>query len=256
MSRVQRRAAVDPRVQVALAGAQRDVEVGEPARGEIERRHVAPDHAAVEDDRRVGAALVRLEEVDDRVTAGLLLAVAAEANVHRQLPGLRQLARGGEQHVELPLVVDGAAAVEVAVAHLRLERIATPRARADPAAARRSGRNRAPSAPSPPPEARSSPIDERLPVPVDRARPRRPPARMSSQTHSPAAHHVAACAGSALTEGMRRNSASSSNQSRSSGESSRARRVALTRRRGASGLRRAARASSATGSRSGGPARA
>ena len=106
---VQRRAAVDAGVEVALAGPQRDVEVDDAARRDVERRHVAADHAAVEDDRRVGAALVGREEVDDRVPAGLLLAVAAEADVDRQLAGLRELARGGEQHVELALVVDGAA---------------------------------------------------------------------------------------------------------------------------------------------------
>ena len=87
MRRVERGAAVDARVQVALAGTQRDVEVDDAARREVERGHVAADHAAVEDDRRVGAALVRLEELDDRVAAGLLLAVAAEAHVHRQLAG-------------------------------------------------------------------------------------------------------------------------------------------------------------------------
>src|SRR5262249_42655509 len=38
-----------------------------------------------------------------------------------------------------------------------------------------------------------------------------PEARMKSQTHSPARTTSAACAGSALSDGMRRNSASSSN---------------------------------------------
>ena len=84
---------------------------------------LAADHAAVEDDRRVRAALVGLEELDDRVAAGLLLAVAAEADVDRQLAGPRELARAGEQHVQLALVVDRAAPVEVAVADLGLERV-------------------------------------------------------------------------------------------------------------------------------------
>ena len=48
-----------------------------PRTRDVEARHVAADHAAVEDDRRVGAALVGLEELDDRVAPGLLLAVAA-----------------------------------------------------------------------------------------------------------------------------------------------------------------------------------
>ena len=103
---VERGAAVHAGVQVALAGAERDVEVRHPARGDIERRHVAPDHPAVEDDRRVRPALVGLEELDDRVAAGLLLAVAAEPDVDRQLAGLRKLARRRQQHVELALVVD------------------------------------------------------------------------------------------------------------------------------------------------------
>ena len=84
---VQRSAAVHAGVQVALAGSQRDVEVDDAARRDVERGNVAADHAAVEDDRRVGATLVRFEEVDDRVAAGLLLAVAAEAHVDRQLAG-------------------------------------------------------------------------------------------------------------------------------------------------------------------------
>ena len=123
---VERGAAVDARVQILVAGAKRDVEVRHAARREIEGGDIAPDHPAVEDDRRVRAALVRLEELDDRVAAGLLFAVAAEAHVDRQLAGLRELARGGEQHVQLALVVDGAAAVEVAVADLGLERRRVP----------------------------------------------------------------------------------------------------------------------------------
>jgi hypothetical protein len=74
----------------SLTGAQRDVEVAEPARRDVERRQVAADHATVEDDRRVGATDVGLEELDDRVAARLLLAVAREANVHRQLAGPRE----------------------------------------------------------------------------------------------------------------------------------------------------------------------
>ena len=70
----------------------REVEVDEPARRDRELGHAARRHAAVEDQRRVGAALVGGEEVDDRVAAGLLLAVAGEADVDRQLAGGRELA--------------------------------------------------------------------------------------------------------------------------------------------------------------------
>src|SRR5262249_1930814 len=66
------------------------------------------------------------EELDDGVAARLLLPVAAEADVDRQLAGVGELASGGEEHVELSLVVDGAARVEVAVADLGLERGALP----------------------------------------------------------------------------------------------------------------------------------
>ena len=98
-----------------------DVEVREPAGRDVERRQTATDHDAVEDDPRVGAAFVALEELDDRVAADLLFAVAAEADVHGQLALQRQLAGGGELHVEVALVVDRAAAVEVVAADLGLE---------------------------------------------------------------------------------------------------------------------------------------
>ena len=79
--RVERGTSVEARVQVALAGPQREMQVAEPARRDVERRHVPGDHGAVEDHARVRAALVRREVVDDRVAAGLLLAVAREADV-------------------------------------------------------------------------------------------------------------------------------------------------------------------------------
>ena len=126
MRRVQRGAAVHARVQVALTRTERHMEVRHPPRREVERRHVPPDHPAVEDDRRVRTALVGLEKLDDRMAAGLLLAVAAEADVHGQLAGARQLTRRREEHVELALVVDRAAPVEVLTADLRLERRRIP----------------------------------------------------------------------------------------------------------------------------------
>ena len=143
------------------------MEVRHAARRDVERRDVAADHAAVEDDRRVCAALVGLEELDDRMPAGLLLAVAAEADVHRQLARARELARRGEQHVELALVVDGAAAVQVVAADLRLERVALPQlervGRLDVEVAVADHRRRALGA------VRGAQLAdrERLPVPVD-----------------------------------------------------------------------------------------
>ena len=126
MRSIQGAAAVHARVQVCVAGPQLQVEVDHPARRQVERRQPAPDHAAVEDDCRVRPTLVRDEVVDDRVAAGLLLAVAAEPDVHGQLAGSRELARRREQHVELSLVVDRPAAEQVLPTDLRLERLALP----------------------------------------------------------------------------------------------------------------------------------
>ena len=159
------------------------------------------------------AALVGLEELDDRVAAGLLLAVAAEADVDRQLAGPRELARGGEQHVELALVVDRAAPVEVAVADLGLERIALPelervgRLHVEVAVAEdgRRARRRRRGADLADRERLAVPVDElalAAGVADERRRPTRPRARRRPRAR-----------GSALIEGMRRNSASSSNQS-------------------------------------------
>jgi hypothetical protein len=109
-------------VQVLLAGADGDVEVAEPARGDVEGRPAAREHVGVEDHGGVGAALVRLEVVDDRVAARLLLAVAGEAQVDRQraLPGeaLRRL----QQEEELALVVRDAATQEPLALDGRVER--------------------------------------------------------------------------------------------------------------------------------------
>ena len=113
-------------MEVARAGAHDQVEVAEPARGHVEGGHAAGDHVAVEDHGRVGAALVGGEEVDDRVAAGLLLAVAGEAEVDRERALGGELLRRLQQQVELALVVGDAAPVEPLVADRRLERLALP----------------------------------------------------------------------------------------------------------------------------------
>ena len=124
--RIERGAPKDARVQVASAGAQGQVEVRHPARGEIERRHAGPDHRAVEDHRDVGAALVGGEEFDDRLSAGLLLPIACEADVDRQLAGLGKLAGRAEQHEQLPLVVRDSTSVQMLAPDLRRERRRVP----------------------------------------------------------------------------------------------------------------------------------
>ena len=114
-------------MHVALAGADLDVVADEPARREPELRLLGSRHAAVEDDAGVGPAVVLLEELDNRVTADLLLPVACDADVHRQrVVGAQQLRRL-EQGVELALVVGDPARVEPAVALLELERGRLPK---------------------------------------------------------------------------------------------------------------------------------
>ena len=141
----------------------------------------------------------------------LLLAVAAEANVDRQLARARQLARGAEKHEELPLVVDRAAAIEILAADLGLERIGVPQLE-------RVGRLHVEVAVA---EHRRSRLGihgrpdltdcERLSVPVDDLA---LATCRADEVADPFAgsHTSAAWAGSAEIEGMRRNSASSSNQ--------------------------------------------
>ncbi len=67
-----------------------------------------------------------LEEVDDRVAADLFLAVAREAQVDRQPAFGREQLRALEQRPELALVVRDAARVQPLAAHGRLERLALP----------------------------------------------------------------------------------------------------------------------------------
>ena len=126
MDGVQRRPAEHSGMKVALAGPHPEVEVREPPHGEVEGGHVLSGHAAVEDEAGVGAALVSGEEVDDRVSADLLLAVEGHADVHGKRSFLGEQLDGLQGKVGVALVVDRAAAVQVAVADLRLEGIRLP----------------------------------------------------------------------------------------------------------------------------------
>ena len=146
--------------------------------------HVAPDHPAVEDDRGVRSALVGLEELDDRVAAGLLLAVAAEADVDRQLAGLRELARSRRAACRAGPCRRRRRGRRGSRRGSRARTAATPRARAGRAAARRSGRNRGRSARCRRSlDARISPIASGCPCQSTSSH--SPPAsRMKSHTHS------------------------------------------------------------------------
>ena len=72
-------------MEVALSRPDSDVEIDHPARRYMENRRARPEHRGVEDHRRIGSTLVRSDELDDLVAAGLLLPVAHEADVDGQL---------------------------------------------------------------------------------------------------------------------------------------------------------------------------
>src|SRR5207245_1721130 len=96
-------------------GADLDVEAREATRRQPELRLLCAGHTAVEDDARVGAALVLEDEVDDRMSADFLLPVAGDAEVHRQRAVCAQQLRRLEQREELALVVCDATRVVPAV---------------------------------------------------------------------------------------------------------------------------------------------
>ena len=113
-------------MQVALARPHLDVEADEAAGRELDRRDVAPEHPAVEDHGRVGAALVLCNPVGDRVAADLLLAVEGDAEVDGERTGLDEALRRAEHEPELALVVGDAAAVRPLAADIELERVGLP----------------------------------------------------------------------------------------------------------------------------------
>ena len=114
-----------PGVEVTLAGPQPKVEIRETTHREVKCRHVLARHAAVEDEAGVGSALV-IGEADDRVSADFLLTVEGDADVDGQRALLGEQPGGLQREVGVALVVHGAAAVQVAVSKLGLERIRLP----------------------------------------------------------------------------------------------------------------------------------
>ena len=117
-----------PGVQVALAGADANVEVRDiprvaTSKAGTSRGGPCPPSKMI---AGVGAAVVVGEEVDDRVAADLLLAVAATRTLTGSAPSAASSSRRLQQQVELALVVGDAARVEPLVADLGLERRALP----------------------------------------------------------------------------------------------------------------------------------
>ena len=126
VDRVERGTAVVARVEVAVAGADVEVERHEAARRDHELRRVPALHPAVEDHARVDRSLVGREKPRDRVAARLLLAVAHHPEGHGQRALACQRRDRLELHPELPLVIGDAPRVEPLAAHLGRERIALP----------------------------------------------------------------------------------------------------------------------------------
>ncbi len=121
MRRVERGGAEHPGVHVRRAGAYAEVEVDHPAHADHESRLAAPDHRTVEDHRHVGATLVGVDPVDDRVAADLLLAVERKAHVDRKRALGGELPNCLDEEEQVPLVVGDPARVETAVAPSELE---------------------------------------------------------------------------------------------------------------------------------------
>ena len=160
---------------------------------------------------RIRAASARpsscIHPLDDRVAADLLLAVEGEADVDRQLAGRRELPDGLDEHEEVPLVVGHTTRVQPSVALRQLEgrrlpeleRVGRLDVEVRVAEDRRRGLGRSDAAELADHERSRAPRDEV-------AEP--PPSRMRPATHAAAASMSAACAASALTEGMAMSSAS------------------------------------------------
>ena len=116
-------------MEVGLAAADVDLEIGQAAQAVADRRDAAVEHRRVADHDDVGAehGLVGADEVVEVGAPHFLLALEQHLDVHRQPAVLRQV-RLDRLHVheDLALVVDGAAGIELAVAHGGVERRRRP----------------------------------------------------------------------------------------------------------------------------------
>ena len=127
--RIGHRAAERSRMEVALRAAQIDLEVRQPAQAVADRRDAAVEHRRVRDHHDVGRELllVRAHELVEVRAAHFLFALDEELDVDRQAPVLLDVRLDGlDVHEHLALVVGGAARVDLAVAHRRLERRGGP----------------------------------------------------------------------------------------------------------------------------------
>ena len=124
--RVERGVAEHAGMKIARAASNLQLERHHATRPRTHRRHAAALHCRVEDDARVCTTLVVREELDDRLPADLLLAVACDAQMNGQRTVRGKQRRALQKSPELALVVGHAAGVQPLVANRRLERIAVP----------------------------------------------------------------------------------------------------------------------------------
>ena len=129
MDGVRGRAAEHARMQVAVGAPDHDLLADQPAQHGGDGGRVGVPHAGVADEREVGLELVRVgvDEGGKRRRTGLLLALEQNRHVAGQAARLAEGANGLDERHELALVVAGPARHDpLAVADLRLERIARP----------------------------------------------------------------------------------------------------------------------------------
>ena len=123
---VQRPAAEQPRVQIAITCHDGHLEVRKATSPDLERRRIEPGHHAVEDHARIGPDVLALEQLGHRAAADLLLAVTEHTQVDRKPSTGRQIGHCTQEQVQVPLVVDCAAPIQVSVADLGHERVGLP----------------------------------------------------------------------------------------------------------------------------------
>ena len=118
-----------PGMQVRLRASEVDLKVDEAAQAVADRRHPAIEHRRIrdDDDIRLELVLVLFDEGVEVRRADLFLAFENDLDVHGKPAVLLQVRFDGlEVHEHLALVVGGAARVDLAVAHRRLERRRLP----------------------------------------------------------------------------------------------------------------------------------
>ena len=106
-----------------------DLDVREAAQRRQNRRQPRREHRRIADDHRVAREALRLtlDEACEVRTADLLLAFGEHDDVHRQRAARAEVRLERlDVQVQLSLVVDGAARVDAAVPHGRLERRRLP----------------------------------------------------------------------------------------------------------------------------------